>query len=88
MYSVHCTVYTVCTLKYELAVIFTHFPSTASDFTYPVRLVFGSKYSEGTVEVYSNSQKSWGMICDYGWGMQEANVVCRMLGFEGLYTHV
>ncbi len=59
-----------------------------SDFEYPVKLFGGQKASEGTVEVYSNSQHKWGMVCDFGWGTAEANVVCRMLGFEGQSDHL
>jgi hypothetical protein len=25
----------------------------------------------------------WGVICDDNWGIQDAEVACRMLGFEG-----
>ena len=61
--------------------IFSFFPET--EFEYPVRLYNGQRSSEGTVEVFMNDTQQWGMVCDYGWGMPDANVVCRMLGYAG-----
>ena len=35
---------------------------------------------EGRVEIFFGD--SWGTICDDGWGLEEADVVCRQLGYD------
>ncbi|XP_073690500.1 galectin-3-binding protein A-like [Garra rufa] len=50
-----------------------------------VRLV-GSLDSSGRVEIYHDGQ--WGSVCDDGWDLAEAQVVCRQMGFPGAVSAI
>ena len=49
-----------------------------------IRLVGGSSYNEGRVEILYNGV--WGTICSDGWSRDNAIVVCRSVGFSGANT--
>jgi len=45
-----------------------------------IRLVGGTDATNGRVEVFHGS--TWGTICDDSFGVPDAKVVCRQLGFD------
>ena len=37
----------------------------------------------GTVQLYNSKKNQYNYICDEGWDINDAHVVCHMLGFPG-----
>lgn len=48
---------------------------------FDVRLTGGLYPYEGRVEIFYSD--AWGSVCDEGWTTEDANVVCKQLGYEG-----
>ena len=49
-----------------------------------VQLVDGNTAQDGRVEIWYNSQ--WNTVCDDFWDINDANVVCRQLGYRRAVT--
>ena len=49
-----------------------------------VRLVNGTTYNEGRIEIYHANE--WGSICDNTFDKGDGQVVCRMLGLDTTYV--
>ena len=49
-----------------------------------MRLVGGALQSEGRVEFCQSG--TWGTVCDDAWGVDDATVVCRQLGYAEIST--
>lgn len=61
----------------DLSSVSSLFPSKPSEPV--VRLAGGASPNEGRVEVFYDG--IWGTVCDDGWDKNDANVVCKELGF-------
>ncbi len=50
-----------------------------------LRLVGSSNRQQGRLEIYLSGQ--WGTVCDDGFGLTEANVACRQLGYPSAFRY-
>ena len=50
-----------------------------------VRLVGGTSMSEGYVEMYLNGE--WGRVCSDSMSGDEANVICKQLGYDSAISY-
>ena len=67
-----------CSLNYfVLSILGGLLHDTATDGS--IRLINGSGPHKGRVEIFLLGH--WGTVCDYNWGLADATVVCRALGY-------
>ncbi|XP_013395029.1 scavenger receptor cysteine-rich domain superfamily protein-like, partial [Lingula anatina] len=49
-----------------------------------IRLQDGDTQYQGRVEIYHNGE--WRRVCEEGWGLNDAKVACKQLGYEDAHT--
>ena len=59
----------------------THHPGEEA----AIRLAGGDGESNGRVEIFHAGE--WGTVCDSNWGLEDAVVTCRLLGWPGTCHH-
>ena len=56
----------------------------SSPYSGQIRLTDGGSVNKGLVEVYCRGQ--WGTVCDDSFGPNDANTVCRQLGYDRAFA--
>ena len=56
-----------------------------SPYSGQIRLTRGDIVNRGLLEVYCNGQ--WGTVCDDFFGQNDADTVCRQLGYERAFGY-
>lgn len=67
--------------RYLIGCLDTHHPGEEA----AIRLAGGDGESNGRVEIFHAGE--WGTVCDSNWGLEDAVVTCRQLGWPGTCHH-
>ena len=65
----------------DASVICENFSSLSTPLA--IRIMGGAREYEGRVEIYNENYNGWGTICSQNWDRNDADVVCRQLGYDG-----
>ena len=78
---VYLCVWHVCVRAYVVTYVLNDALVSNARSNGSLRLVHGSDYRTGRVEMFIEPNNRWGTICDDNWDNADARVVCNQLGF-------
>ena len=80
----YCDIHSLCSLSWASKTLIRHNSLITGTFVttgVQYRLMNGDRSLEGRVEIQHDGM--WGGVCDSGWDDDDANVICRQLGYYG-----
>ena len=68
---------------FEDASVICEDPNSPPSTPFAIRIIGGARDYEGRVEIYNENLGGWGTICSQNWDRNDADVLCRQLGYDG-----